>query len=130
MENFQKALQMAAAVFLFVIAATTSVFLYSTLITNTEKIIVISDNNRTSSEYAIPEDGDYSRKITRDEIIMTILDFENNTSYYNKIIVKDNNKDYTFTNNDPSDLLSVSSNNKYTCNYYDKTLTYTLSNID
>ncbi|MBQ9267761.1 MAG: hypothetical protein IJ217_05775 [Clostridia bacterium] len=98
MDNFQKALQMAAAAFMFVIAATVTIRLYSSLIQNTERIIVASDINNMASEYAIMEDRDYTRKIKKDEIIMTVLDIENNRSYLDSVeIIASNGSSFTFT---------------------------------
>ncbi len=137
MDNSQKALQMAFAAFLFVIAASTAIFLYTTLMTNAKQIMVISDNNNMSAEYVDYTSESSKRYISRDEIVMTILDIENNKSYIDEIIVE-KNKDvnYTFTsdmkdlNGELKKLLStISSTDKYESTYkvskenY-KTLTY------
>lgn len=141
MDNSQKALQMAFAAFLFVIAATTAIFLYTTLMTNAKQIMVISDNNNMSAEYVDYTNESSKRYISKDEIVMTILDIENNKSYIDKIIVV-YNKDvkYTFTS-DMKDLngklkamlSTISSTDKYKSTYGvdkkgDKILTYEKSN--
>lgn len=129
MDNSQKAIQMAFAAFLFVIAATTAIFLYTTLINNAKRIMVISDNNNMSAEYVDFEYSDYTRYINKDEVIMTILDIENNTSYIDKITVDG----FTFNSTDSqedirSDLESwlISSSSTYTSTYdiQNKTLKY------
>lgn len=122
MDNSQKALQMAFAAFLFVIAATTAIFLYTTLMTNAKQIMVISDNNNMSAEYVDYTNESSKRYISKDEIVMTILDIENNKSYIDKIIVKNEDSEYTFTS-DMKDLNSklntISSTGKYRSTYDD-----------
>lgn len=100
MDNFQKALHLAAGVFLFVIAASVSIILYTGLIDNTKKIIIASDTNRNSAEY-VTDSADIAREIKKDEIILTILNIENNKSYIKKLIVNDKN-------NTPHEFLSES----------------------
>ena len=132
MDNSQKALQMAFAAFLFVIAATTAIFLYTTLIINAERIMVISDNNNMSAEYVDFGYTDYTRYIDKDEVIMTILDIENNKSYIDKIIVDG----FTFNSTDTQEhirvdlkswLITASSTYTSTYNVQNKTLKYTAS---
>lgn len=122
MDNSQKALQMAFAAFLFVIAATTAIFLYTTLMTNAKQIMVISDNNNMSAEYVDYTNESSKRYISKDEIVMTILDIENNKSYIDKIIVKNEDSEYTFTS-DMKDLNSslnaISATGKYRSTYDD-----------
>lgn len=106
MDNSQKAIQMAFAVFLFVIAATTAIFLYTTLIENTDNILLISDRNRSSTENILNAPEDSSREIKKEEVIMTILDIENNKSYFEKIEIRDNswNLLYEFATNDEDNI--------------------------
>lgn len=108
MDNSQKALQMAFAAFLFVIAATTAIFLYTKLMSNAKRIMTFSDNNHTFAEYVDFENvTSYDRVINRDEIVMTILDIENNTSYINEIRVGTYKFRQTDTQEDiKSDLVS------------------------
>lgn len=122
MDNSQKALQMAFAAFLFVIAATTAIFLYTTLMTNAKQIMVISDNNNMSAEYVDYTNESSKRYISKDEIVMTILDIENNKSYIDKIIVKNEDVEYTFTSDMKdlnSELNAISSTGKYRSTYDD-----------
>lgn len=132
MENGQKALQMAFAAFLFVIAATTAIFLYTTLINNAKRIMVISDNNNMSAEYVDYTTNDFTRYISKDEIVMTILDIENNKSYIEKIVVINNNTTSTFDSSNTKKLSSwlTSASKSYTSSYDEKNkiLKYIASN--
>lgn len=142
MDNSQKALQMAFAAFLFVIAASTAIFLYTTLMTNAKQIMVISDNNNMSAEYVDYTDESSKRYISKAEIVMTILDIENNKSYITEVSVDG----YTFKSDisakekkEQEEKLKTwcngtSPNDKYTSAYdvdtdkNKKILTYTKSN--
>lgn len=116
MDNSQKALQMAFAAFLFVIAATTAIFLYTTLMTNAKQIMVISDNNNMSAEYVDYQNSSSKRYILKDEIVMTILDIENNKSYIDKIEVDG----YTFPGAKLSNWLNtVTATDRYRSTYDD-----------
>lgn len=133
MDNFQKALQMAFAVFLFVIAATTAIFLYTKLNENTDMILLISDRNRSSAETASTMLGDDSiRYATKAEVIMTILDIDNNKSYLNEIEILTSGGASVHTyevNNGENNLRNIGKiNSEFYSKRYDdsdKTLTYT-----
>ena len=87
MDNIQKALQMSVAVLLFIIAATTAIFLYTNLMNNAERIMVISDSSSMSTERLDFSGESIIREIKKEEVAMTILDMENNASYVSEIIV-------------------------------------------
>ena len=87
MDNMQKALQMSVAVLLFIIAATTAIFLYTNLMNNAERIMVISDSSSMSTERLDFSGESIIREIKKEEVAMTILDMENNASYVSEIIV-------------------------------------------
>ncbi|MBR4110901.1 MAG: hypothetical protein IKK43_04370 [Clostridia bacterium] len=135
MDNSQKAIQMAFAVFFFVIATTTAIFLYTNLIENAEAILLISDRARMSAENALADDISYKRYITRDEVIMTILDIENNKSYLDKIEFRKGNGDLLYTFLPDTDtqnfqnlkylVSNFTKNSMYFSEYKDKTLIYT-----
>ena len=133
MDNSQKAIQMAFAVFFFVIAASTAIFLYTSLIENTDNILLISDRNRSSTENILNAPEDSTRAINKEEVIMTILDIENNTSYLEKIVIRDSSGNllYDFVPNDEHNMsnlkLYINSNiiiGDLTYDNEDKTLTY------
>ena len=133
MDNFQKALYMGAAAFLFVMAASVSIVLYSSLIESSKNVMLASDSSRNSAEYATVINGDFDRKIHKDEIIMTILDFEKNSSFIDTIKIVRNGIEYS-TNDFETWLQDSSNNDEYISSYIVNskdgkgTLIYTLNN--
>lgn len=91
MDNAQKALQMAFAVFLFIIAATTAIFLYSVLMENSQEILRYSDNMDMTAETVLyGEEKTAVRtldKASQQEVVMAVLDIDNNKSYIDSIVV-------------------------------------------
>lgn len=137
MDNFQKALYMGAAAFLFVMAASVSIVLYSSLIESSKNVMLASDASRNSAEYATVINGDFDRKIHKDEIIMTILDFEKNSSFIDTIKIVRNSNEYIY-NNSTNDFKTWLQNSNDTDEYISSyivnsidgkgTLIYTLNN--
>lgn len=137
MDNFQKALYIGAAAFLFVIAASISIALYSSLIEGSKNVMLASDASRNSVEYATVISDDVTRKIYKDEIIMTILDFEKNSSFIDTIKIVRNSNEYIFSDN-TNDFTTWLQNSNDTDEYISSyvvnsidgtgTLIYTLNN--
>lgn len=87
MDNIGKAISMGGVALLFIIAASTSIFLYSSLLDYTKNIVTTSDhNNRAESASNLKENN--KRVITESEVIMALINI--NTMNVNAIKVDDN----------------------------------------
>ena len=82
MENIQRAIIMAGEVFLFVLALTVGIFLYSTLINTQETILVVSErNNRRAETTNTNLTGSYRRIAKGSEAVWAVLSMLDDVNY-------------------------------------------------
>ena len=76
MEDIGKALIMAAQVLMFAFAATIAIYLYSTLTTRADNVMLTDNYSNRGDAIVGIEDEDNERTVKRAEIVMAILDLK------------------------------------------------------
>lgn len=102
MSNLGKAIYMAGFALLFVVAATTSIYLYGTLNSYLETSTGLI-NVEKRAENALGNDTENYRKITRSEIYITLYNMEQ--MHVKKITVKDDSSNsYEYTSEEMNEI--------------------------
>lgn len=117
MDNIQKAITMAGHVIMFLIALSIGINLYQTLMNVSDSVLLSSEEFSQRAEQAkYNMDEDFTRTITKAEVIGTLISFAEGNGFVANSIVIDGN---TFTKANIKDIFYVQNlNNKVTHSKY------------
>lgn len=122
MDDIGKALVMAVQVLMFVLAATVSIYLYSTLTDSIDSIMLANNYSNRGDAIVADQDTDTKRTATKAEVIMAILNLKDKyeKTYDNAYTVQVGGRTYKYNNIEDAISINGATYTFNTWNLWDK----------